>query len=82
MKTKTLQGQRYKWEPQPARIDGGMPMPGTDLPRGARVLVGDDTWGTVLGTSDNGEWIGVKFDDSEWVTEYTVEQFTSRFGKS
>jgi len=57
-------------------------MPGTALSRGSRVAVGrdNDTVGTVLGLSDSGQLVGVKFDDSDYVTEYTIEQFADRFG--
>jgi hypothetical protein len=78
---KPLAGERYRWEPQP--IEQGMPMDGTTLSRGSRVTIGrdSDTHGTVLGLSDNGEVVGVKFDHCENVTEYTLEQFQERFGK-
>ncbi len=78
---KTLIGVKFRWEPQP--IEEGFPIPGTDLRRGSRVVIGkdNDTLGTVLGLSDSGEVVGVKFDDTEHVVEYTLEQFASRFGK-
>lgn len=68
MKRKDLQGVKYKWESQP-KVEG-VPMEGTTLSRGARVADG-----TVLGTSDNGEYVGVMFDHHTFVTEYTVEEF-------
>lgn len=67
-KRKAMQGLKYKWEPQ-SNVEG-CHMPGTTLSRGSRV---DD--GTVLGLSDNGEYVGVMFDHHEFVTEYTLEQF-------
>ena len=70
---KSLQGLKYKWEPQP--VVEGDPMPGTNLSRGSRV---ND--GTVLGISDNERYVGVKFDHNENVTEYTLDQFAQRFG--
>lgn len=78
---KTLIGWKLRWEPQP--VEEGLPIAGTDLRRGSRVAIGkdNDTLGTVLGLSDNGEIVGVKFDDSQAVTEYTLEQFASRFNK-
>jgi len=78
---KTLIGRKFRWEPQP--VEEGYDTEGTRLRRGSRVAIGkdNDTLGTVLGLSDNGEIVGVKFDDSEAVTEYTMEQFVSRFGK-
>ena len=80
MKTrKTLIGWKHRWEPQP--IEEGYGIAGTELRRGSRVAIGkdNDTLGTVLGLSDSGQIVGVKFDDSEAVTEYTIEQFVSRF---
>jgi hypothetical protein len=78
---KPLTGERYRWEPQP--VEQGEPMDGTRLSRGSRVTIGrdNDTHGTVLGLSDNGEIVGVKFDHLDTVTEYTLEQFQGRFGK-
>ena len=70
---KSLQGLKYKWEPQP--VVEGDPMPGTNLSRGSRV---ND--GTVLGISDNGQYVGVIFDFYSLVTEYTLDQFAQRFG--
>ena len=74
---KTLIGWKLRWEPQP--VEEGLPIAGTDLRRGSRVAIGkdSDTFGTVLGLSDNGEIVGVKFDYLENVTEYTLEQFES-----
>ena len=64
-------------------VEEGLPIAGTDLRRGSRVAIGkdSDTFGTVLGLSDNGEIVGVKFDDTEHVVEYTLEQFANRFPK-
>ena len=79
MTRKPLAGERYRWEPQ--LVEEGLPMPGTRLSRGSRVTIGrdNDTHGTVLGLSDNGEVVGVKFDHLDTVTEYTLEQFRNRF---
>lgn len=78
---KTLIGWKFRWEPQP--VEEGITIAGTNLRRGSRVTIGtnNDTHGTVLGLSDNGEIVGVKFDDSQAVTEYTLEQFAERFPK-
>jgi hypothetical protein len=79
---KTLIGWKHRWEPQP--VVEGKAIDGTDLSRGSRVAIGrnNDEFGTVLGLSDNGRFVGVKFDDTEHVTEYTIEQFVTRFGKA
>ena len=76
---KTLAGPRCKWEPQP--VEEGYGIEGTPLKRGSRISIGtnNDTHGTVLGISDSGLLVGIKFDDCEFVTEYTLEQFVSRF---
>lgn len=74
---KPLQGVKYRWEEQP--VEQGAPMEGTDLSRGSIITLGDGTKGVVLGLSDNGEYVGVKFDFCQFVTEYTVEQFAQRF---
>ena len=78
---KTLIGRKLRWEPQP--VEEGYDIEGTGLRRGSRVAIGkdNDTLGTVLGLSDSGEIVGVKFDDTPTVVEYTIEQFVSRFGK-
>jgi len=76
---KPLQGQRFKWEEQP--IEQGQCMEGTNLARGSVVTLGDGTKGSVLGLSDNGEYIGVKFEYCQFVTEYTVDEFSRRFPK-
>jgi hypothetical protein len=76
---KTLEGAHCKWEPVEP-FEGGYGIEGTRYGRGSRVTVGTDTHGIVLGVSDSEKWIGVKFEDSEHVTEYTPEQFASRFG--
>ena len=78
---KTLIGWKFRWEPQ--SVEEGNDIAGTNLRRGSRVTIGkdNDTHGTVLGLSDNGEIVGVKFDDSQAVTEYTLEQFAARFPK-
>ena len=68
---KTLAGVKYRWEPVEP-FEGGYGIAGTRYGRGSSVTIGDDTHGRVLGTSDNGEWVGVLFDHSEHVTEYTL----------
>lgn len=70
---KTLQGQKYKWET--VEEEEGNSIPGTNLYRGSRV-----TDGTVLGLSDNKEYVGVIFDYADKVSEYTLKQFVIRFG--
>ena len=78
MTRKELTGVKYRWEPVEP-FEGGYCIADTRYGRGSSVTIGDDTHGRVLGTSVNGEWVGVLFDDCERVTEYTLEQFHSRF---
>lgn len=68
-----LQGQRYKWEPQP--IVEGEAMPGTGYSRGSVLPNG----GVVLGVSDNEKFVGVHYADRDCVIEYPVTRFAELF---